>query len=44
MNDLACSYQEAGVTQLVHTQGYDSVKHYAEVVEQVDNLRHKLKK
>ncbi|MGR8918407.1 MAG: TIGR03619 family F420-dependent LLM class oxidoreductase [Gammaproteobacteria bacterium] len=34
--DLACAYREAGVTHLVHTQGYDSPAHYAEVVDQVD--------
>ncbi len=34
--DLACAYRDAGATQLVHTQGYDSPAHYAEVVAQVD--------
>ncbi|MGE3392427.1 MAG: TIGR03619 family F420-dependent LLM class oxidoreductase, partial [Gammaproteobacteria bacterium] len=34
--DLACAYRDAGVTQLVHTQGYDSPAHYAEVIAQVD--------
>ena len=34
--DLACAYQDAGATQLVHTQGYDSPTHYAEIVDQVD--------
>ena len=34
--DLARGYQEAGVTQLVHTQGYDSPAHYAEIVAAVD--------
>ena len=33
---LARAYRDVGVTQLVHTQGYDSPAHYAEVVEQVD--------
>ncbi len=36
--ELTAAYKEAGVTQLVHTQGYDSVQHYAEIVDQVDNL------
>lgn len=34
--DLACEYQQAGVTHLVHTQGYDSPAQYKEVVEQID--------
>jgi len=34
--ELAQHYQDVGVTQLVHTQGYDSPTQYAEVVEQVD--------
>ena len=34
--DLACAYQAVGVDHLVHTQGYDSPAHYAEVVDQVD--------
>ena len=38
-NDLVCAYQDVGVTQLVHTQGYESVQHYSEIVDQVDRLR-----
>ncbi len=34
--DLAGAYRDAGVTHLVHTQGYDSPAQYAEVVAQVD--------
>ncbi len=34
--ELAQGYQDVGVTQLVHTQGYDSTAQYAEVVSQVD--------
>lgn len=34
--DLAGAYRDAGATQLVHTQGYDSPAHYAEIVAQVD--------
>lgn len=34
--ELACAYRDAGVTHLVHTQGYDSPAQYGEVVEQVD--------
>jgi len=33
---LARAYRDAGVSQLVHTQGYDSPAHYAEVVAQLD--------
>ncbi|MEQ8660067.1 MAG: TIGR03619 family F420-dependent LLM class oxidoreductase [Gammaproteobacteria bacterium] len=33
---LVRAYRDAGVTQLVHTQAYDSPAHYAEVVAQVD--------
>ena len=41
--ELAQHYQEVGVTQLVHTQGYESPTHYAEVVEQVDTeIRNRL--
>lgn len=36
-HDLARQYQEVGVTHLVHTQGYDSPAHYAEVVEIIDS-------
>lgn len=34
--ELAEAYRDAGVTHLVHTQGYDSPAHYAEVVAQID--------
>ena len=34
--ERAVDYQRAGVTHLVHTQGYDSPTQYAEVIEQVD--------
>lgn len=34
--DMACAYRDAGVTHLVHTQGYDSPAQYAEIVDQVD--------
>ena len=34
--ELAQAYQAAGVTQLVHTQGYDSPDQYAEIVSQID--------
>lgn len=34
--DLAGRYRDAGVTHLVHTQGYSSPTEYAEVVAQVD--------
>ncbi|MGR8949797.1 MAG: TIGR03619 family F420-dependent LLM class oxidoreductase [Gammaproteobacteria bacterium] len=41
--DLAGAYQQAGVTHLVHTQGYDSPAQYQEVIEQVDTeIRSKL--
>ena len=33
------AYKDVGVSQLVHTQGYDSVQQYAEVVNQVESLR-----
>ena len=35
-NELAQAYQDAGVTHLVHTQGYDSPAHYAEIVDAID--------
>ena len=34
--DLAAGYRDAGVTHLVHTQGYDSPAQYAEIVQQID--------
>jgi probable F420-dependent oxidoreductase len=34
--ELAQGYRDAGVTHLVHTQGYDSPQQYAEVVAQLD--------
>jgi probable F420-dependent oxidoreductase len=34
--ELAQGYRDAGVTHLVHTQGYDSPRHYAEVIAQID--------
>lgn len=34
--DLAAGYRDAGVTHLVHTQGYDSPQHYTEVIAQID--------
>jgi probable F420-dependent oxidoreductase len=34
--DLAAAYRDAGVTHLVHTQGYDSPAQYAEIVQQID--------
>ena len=30
------AYRDAGVTHLVHTQGYDSPAQYAEIVQQID--------
>ena len=33
------AYKDVGVSQLVHTQGYDSLQQYAEVVNQVESLR-----
>lgn len=33
---MARAFRDVGVTQLVHTQGYDSPAHYAEIVEQID--------
>ena len=38
-NELVESYKDVGVSQLVHTQGYESVKQYAEIVNQVEKLR-----
>ncbi len=35
--DLAAAYRDAGVTHLVHTQGYDSPAQYAEIVQQIDD-------
>ena len=41
--ELAAGYKEAGVTHLVHTQGYDSPSQYKEVIDQVDKeIRSKL--
>ena len=34
--DLAAAYRDAGVSHLVHTQGYDSPAQYAEIVQQID--------
>ncbi len=34
--ELAEAYRDAGVTHLVHTQGYDSPQQYGEVVAQLD--------
>ncbi|MFT4583671.1 MAG: putative F420-dependent oxidoreductase [Gammaproteobacteria bacterium] len=34
--EMAQGYRDAGVTHLVHTQGYASPQQYAEVVDQVD--------
>ena len=34
--EMAKAYQEAGVTQLVHTQGYDSVNNYEDIIAQLD--------
>ncbi|MFT4560329.1 MAG: alkanesulfonate monooxygenase SsuD [Gammaproteobacteria bacterium] len=34
--EMAQGYRDAGVTHLVHTQGYASSQQYADVVEQVD--------
>lgn len=34
--DLVSAYKEAGVTEFVHTQGYESTSQYAEVVEMID--------
>ena len=34
--DMAGAYRDAGVTHLVHTQGYDSPQQYAEIVAQID--------
>jgi len=30
---MAIAYKEAGATQLVHTQGYENVEHYGEIIE-----------
>ena len=38
-NELVSAYKDAGVSQLVHTQGYESVRHYGEIVNQVEALR-----
>ena len=35
-SELAQAYQDAGVTHLVHTQGYDSPAQYAEIVDAID--------
>ncbi|MEM7466280.1 MAG: TIGR03619 family F420-dependent LLM class oxidoreductase [Pseudomonadota bacterium] len=41
--DMAAGYKAAGVTHLVHTQGYDSPAHFQEIIGQVDGeLRSKL--
>lgn len=34
--EMAVAYRDAGVTHLVHTQGYDSPAQYAEIVQQID--------
>jgi hypothetical protein len=34
---MAREYKAAGVTHLVHTQGYTSVAQYAEVIQQIDS-------
>ena len=34
--DLAAAYKEAGVTEFVHTQGYETPYQYKEIIEQVD--------
>ena len=34
--DILCEYKEAGVTEFVHTQGYESTNHYDEVVQLID--------
>ncbi len=34
--ELTQAYRDAGVTHLVHTQGYDSPAQYAEIVQQID--------
>lgn len=34
--EMAAAYRDAGVTHLVHTQGYDSPAQYAEIIEQID--------
>ena len=33
---MAVAYKEAGATQLVHTQGYDSVEHYGEIIDKLE--------
>ena len=34
--DMAAEFKGAGATHFVHTQGYDSPSHYAEIIEQID--------
>jgi alkanesulfonate monooxygenase SsuD/methylene tetrahydromethanopterin reductase-like flavin-dependent oxidoreductase (luciferase family) len=36
--DLVAAYKDAGVTELVHTQGYESIHQYKEIIEQVDGM------
>ena len=34
--DLAAAYKEAGVTEFVHTQSYETLDEYKEIIEQID--------
>lgn len=33
---MAVAYKDAGATQLVHTQGYETVAHYQEIIEKLE--------
>ena len=33
---MAIAYKDAGATQLVHTQGYETVAHYQEIIEKLE--------
>ena len=35
-SDMLSEYKEAGVTEFVHTQGYESTNQYDEVVQLID--------
>ena len=35
---MAIAYKDAGATQLVHTQGYETVAHYREIIEKLENF------
>ena len=34
---MAVAYKDAGATQLVHTQGYETVEHYCQIIEKLEN-------